>query len=190
MSWLSTKKKPDTVTDHELLLRYRETGDLAVLAQLYQQYNHSIYYVCYRYLQDAEQSKDAVMQIFEELIHKVNKHDIKQFSSWLHVLSRNYCLMQRRSAKKMQHTSIDDFMELPADLHLDHDNKETQLSLLELCMKKLTSAQKHSVELFFLNEKCYKEITDITGYTLNEVKSYIQNGKRNLKICMEKNSER
>jgi RNA polymerase sigma factor (sigma-70 family) len=190
MSWFSTTKKTETVTDNVLLARYRETGDLAILAQLFQTYSHSLYYVCFRYLQDAEQSKDAVMQIFEELIVKVNKHEIKNFASWIHVLSRNYCLMQLRSAKKMQQTSLDDFMELPADLHLDSENKETQLSLLDLCMQKLTSAQKQSVELFFLNEKCYKEITDITGFTLNEVKSYIQNGKRNLKICMERNSER
>jgi RNA polymerase sigma factor (sigma-70 family) len=190
MSWFSNKKKAETVNDMELLKRYRETGDLAVLAELFQKYSHTVYYVCYRYLQDADKSKDAVMQIFEELITKINKYDIKQFSSWLHVLSRNYCLMQLRSEKKMQHTTLDDFMEMPVDLHLDNENKESQLTLLELCIQKLTAAQKQSVELFFLKEKCYKEITDITGFSLNEVKSYIQNGKRNLKICMEKNSER
>jgi RNA polymerase sigma factor (sigma-70 family) len=190
MSWFTNKKKPEAINDRMLLERYRETGDLAVLAELFQNYSHTIYYVCYRYLQDADQSKDAVMQIFEELINKVNKHDINNFGSWLHVLSRNYCLMQLRSAKKMHQTSLDDFMELPADLHLDSENKETQLGLLDLCLQKLTIAQKQSVELFFLNEKCYKEITDLTGFTLNEVKSYIQNGKRNLKICMEKSSER
>jgi RNA polymerase sigma-70 factor (ECF subfamily) len=90
----------------------------------------------------------------------------------------------------MEYTTLDSFMELPADLHLNSNDKEQQLALLEKCMEKLPEAQKQSVDLFFINEKCYKEITDITGYTLNEVKSYIQNGKRNLKICMEKNGER
>jgi RNA polymerase sigma-70 factor (ECF subfamily) len=40
--------------------------------------------------------------------------------------------------------------------------------------------------LFYLEQKCYKDIADLTGYDLNKVKSAIQNGKRNLKICMER----
>ena len=185
-----TPKKPDNKNDEALLKRYRQSGDLAVLAELFQNYSQMIYYVCYRYLEDSEQSKDAVMQIFEELINKVNRQEIKQFSSWLYVLSRNYCLMQLRSAKKMQYTTLDEFMEFEDVLHHEYENKEIKLTGLEHCMEKLPEAQKQSINLFFLNEKCYKEITDITGYTLNEVKSYIQNGKRNLKICMEKNGER
>jgi RNA polymerase sigma factor (sigma-70 family) len=190
MNWFNNSKKSDPANDEVLLKRYRESGDMAVLAELFQSYASMVYYVCFRYLQDGEQSKDAVMQIFEELISKVNKQEIKQFSSWLYVLSRNYCLMQLRSAKKMEYVVIDDFMELPIDLHQDSETKEKQLTALELCMEKLPAAQKQSIDLFFMNEKCYKEITEITGYTLNDVKSYIQNGKRNLKICMEKNGER
>jgi len=190
MNWFNNSKKSDQANDEALLKRYKHSGDLAVLAELFQSYAAMVYYVCFRYLQDGEQSKDAVMQIFEELIGKVNKQEIKQFSSWLYVLSRNYCLMQLRSAKKMEYVVIDDFMELPADLHQDTENKEKQLTTLERCMEKLPVAQKQTIDLFFMSEKCYKEITDITGFSLNEVKSYIQNGKRNLKICMEKNSER
>lgn len=190
MTLFGSRKKTEAGDDNALLARYRETGDLALLAQLFQNHSHTIYYVCYRYLQDADKSKDAVMQIFEELVQKVHKHDISNFGSWLYTLSRNYCLMQLRADKKMPSSTLDNFMELPVDLHLDNDNKEEQLSLMERCLQKLAEAQKQTVELFFLKEKCYKEITEITGFTLNEVKSYIQNGKRNLKICMEKNSER
>lgn len=189
MNWFKNSKKSDPADDEVLLRRYRESGDMVVLAELFQSYSSMVYYVCYRYFQDGDQSKDAVMQIFEELIDKVKKHEIKQFSSWLYVLSRNYCLMQLRSAKKMQHVSIDEFMELPMEQHQTGENKEKQLTALELCMEKLPVAQKQSIDLFFMNEKCYKEITEITGYSLNDVKSYIQNGKRNLKICMEKNGE-
>jgi len=186
MNWFNNAKKSNPANDEQLLWQYRQSGDLAVLAELFQNYSSMVYFVCFKYLQDGEQSKDAVMQIFEELIAKVNKQEIKQFGSWLYVLSRNHCLMQLRSGKKMQITSIDDFMELPMELHPDAVDKEKQLSALELCMEKLPVAQKQSIDLFFMNEKCYKEITEITGFSLNDVKSYIQNGKRNLKICMEK----
>jgi RNA polymerase sigma factor (sigma-70 family) len=150
-----------------------------------------VYYVCNRYLQDSELSKDAVMQIFEELIVKVRKQEIRQFGSWLYVLSRNYCLMQLRSGKKMQYVPFDDFVEFPLNLHQENlEDKERNLTALEKCMEKLPERQKESVSLFFLKEKCYKEIMEFTGYSLNDIKSYIQNGKRNLKICMDRNREK
>ncbi|MGK6352800.1 RNA polymerase sigma factor [Parapedobacter sp. DT-150] len=187
MSWFGKSKKK--VDDDVLLQRYRETGDLAVLGELFDAHAEMVYYVCQRYLQDSERSKDAVMQIFEDLIHKVNKQEIQRFGSWLYVLSRNHCLMQLRSDKNKQQISIDEFVEFPMPVHPEDDaeEKEQQLTALERCMDTLPEKQKRSVDLFYLNEKCYKEIADITGYSLNEVKSYIQNGKRNLKLCMEAN---
>ncbi|MGV3762087.1 RNA polymerase sigma factor [Parapedobacter sp.] len=186
MSVLGTPPKKD-VADDVLLRRYRDTGDMEVLGELYQAHAEMVYYVCMRYLKNSERSKDAVMQIFEELIHKVNKQDIQRFGSWLYVLSRNHCLMQLRAEKNRHQVSIDEFVEFPLAVHPDGDveEKEKQLTALEQCMERLPEKQKRSMDLFFLNEKCYKEIAESTGYSLKEVKSYIQNGKRNLKLCME-----
>ncbi|WP_207427572.1 RNA polymerase sigma factor [Pedobacter sp. SYSU D00535] len=190
MNWFGKSKRSDQAADEELLQRYREGGDLEVLGELFRRHSSMVYYVCFRYLQDSEQSKDASMQVFEELVKKVNKQEIRQFATWLYVLTKNYCLMQLRSAKKMQHVSFDEVVEFPMTLHpSDHESKEKDLSTLEKCIDKLPEKQKQSIDLFFLNEKCYKEIVELTGFSLNEVKSYIQNGKRNLKICMEKNRE-
>lgn len=178
---------PHSEPDATLLERYGETGDLAVLGELYQRHAEMVYYVCYRYLQDAEDSKDAVMQIFEELTVKVNKQEIREFGSWLYVLSRNHCLMRLRATKNKQHISIEEFVEFPALAHQETDpmEKEYVLSALEECIERLPDRQKQSITLFFLREKCYKEVSTITGYGMKDVKSYIQNGKRNLKICME-----
>lgn len=178
---------PEPGSDAALLKRYGETGDLAVLGELFQRHAEMAYYVCYRYLQDAEDAKDAVMHIFEELTVKVNKQEIREFGSWLYVLSRNHCLMRLRASKNRQHVSMDEFVEFPASAHQDVDpeEKERELSALEACVEKLPEKQKRSIDLFFLQEKCYKEVAAITGYGMKEVKSYIQNGKRNLKICME-----
>lgn len=189
MSWFNKRSKPDETGDESLLAAYRSSGDLALLGKLYEKYMPLVYGVCLKYLQDEEQSKDAVMQIFEELIDKASRHDIVQFRSWLYVLSRNYCLMQLRSAKKTDTVNVDDVMESAFILHPESDNKEEYLLRLERCMKKLIATQRESIDLFYLQEKCYKDIAEQTGFSMNEVKSFIQNGKRNLKICMEKNSE-
>lgn len=186
----------NTVTGQEqddlsLITTYKESGDLEVLGMLYSKYMHLVYGVCFGYFKDEETSKDAVMQIFEELIVKLRIHQVHNFKSWLHVLTRNHCLMALRKSGKNPTVSLEDtFVENEDFAHLAiEDTKETQLTLMEKCLETLSEEQRKSVDLFYLQEKCYKEVADITGYELLKVKSYIQNGKRNLKICIEKNSE-
>src|SRR6201996_2031807 len=189
MNFFNRPKNLNDADDDKLLTSYRESGDLTVLYKIYEKQVPLVYGVCLKYLKDEELAKDAVMEIFEELVEKVKNHDVKQFRSWLYVVSRNYCLMQLRAGKKVETVNLDDVMEFSLVLHPDDNNREAAMQALEKCMEKLPAAQKQSVDLFYLNEKCYKEITEITGFTLNEVKSYIQNGKRNLKICLEKSGE-
>ena len=176
--------------DLSLVAAYQESGDLEVLGTLYNRYMHLVFGVCFNYFKDEEQSKDAVMQIFEELVKKLRMHQVQNFKSWLHVLTRNHCLMALRKSSKNPTVSIEDnFVENDEFVHLDiDDTKETQLTIMEKCMETLSEEQRKSVDLFYLQEKCYKEVADITGYDMLKVKSYIQNGKRNLKICIEKNS--
>ena len=184
----SGKNAPD---DQLLLTEYRKTGSLEVLGQLYGRYMHLVYGLCLKYLKDEEQSKDAVMQIFEQLISKLKVHEVSNFKSWLYSLARNYCLMELRSSARHEFVQMEDnFMEKDAFVHLDiDDTRERKLSVMEKCIEKLPAEQKDTINLFYLEQKCYKDISDITGYDLNKVKSYIQNGKRNLKICIEKNGE-
>jgi len=176
--------------DIALIADYKNSGNLEVLATLYNRYMHLVFGVCLNYLKDEELGKDAVMQIFEELVVKLRIHEVQNFKSWLHVLTRNHCLMALRKTSKNNTVSIDDaFVENTEFVHLDVDDaKEQKLTLMEKCMETLPEEQRKSVDLFYLQEKCYKEVADITGYDLLKVKSYIQNGKRNLKICIEKNS--
>ena len=172
-----------------MLAEYRRDGDLETLGRLYERYMPLIYGVCLKYLKDEEQSKDAVMQIFEQLITKLKVHEVANFKSWLYTLARNHCLMNLRSSNKHEFVNIDDYgMESSSFLHHDTEElKENQLNSMEKCMEKLPEEQRLTIDLFYLQQKCYKEISETTGFDLNKVKSFIQNGKRNLKICMEKN---
>ena len=189
MDFFTRTIHPDEAGDEALVSRYKTSGNLDLLGSLYQKYVPLVYGVCLKYLKDEETSKDAVMGIFEELVAKVRQHEVKQFRGWLYVLTRNYCLMQLRQEKKRDEVPVDEVMEIDIISHHDTKYSEEYLKILERCMQKLPANQQQSVSLFYLNEKCYKEIAETTGFTLNEVKSYIQNGKRNLKICIEKNSE-
>ncbi|MDO8994777.1 RNA polymerase sigma factor [Daejeonella sp.] len=179
------------IRELELLAEYRSTGDLELLGKLYEQYMPLVFGLCLKYFRDEEQSKDAVMQIFEELVKKLRVHEITNFKAWLYTLSRNHCLMVLRSSSKHEMLSIDEnFMENEAFVHLNlEDDTEEKLSIMAKCIEDLPSEQKVSINLFYMEQKCYKEVADQTGFELNKVKSYIQNGKRNLKICIEKNSE-
>ncbi|RZM19282.1 MAG: sigma-70 family RNA polymerase sigma factor [Pedobacter sp.] len=190
MKFIKNNARIDEQDDASLISRYKSSGSLEVLGTLYNKYMHLVFGVCLNYLKDEEQSKDAVMQIFEELVVKLKVHEVQNFKSWLHVLARNHCLMAIRKNSRHETVSMEDtFVENTEFVHLDvDDTKENQLTVMEKCMETLPEEQRISVDLFYLQEKCYKEVADITGYDMLKVKSYIQNGKRNLKICIEKNS--
>jgi RNA polymerase sigma factor (sigma-70 family) len=176
------------VSDKELITAYKSNHDLKLVGILYQRYMDLVFGVCLKYFKDAERSKDAVMDIYEELCKKLKQHEVENFRGWLHVLARNYCLMQLRSPKNMKITEFNpDFMHSAQITHLENGvlEKEENFKKLEGCIDELPADQKQSIELFFLQKKCYNEIAEITGHEWSRVRSYIQNGKRNLKICME-----
>jgi RNA polymerase sigma factor (sigma-70 family) len=179
----------ENLTDGELIELYRKTSDMKVLGRLYDPYMPLVYGVCLKYLKDREESKDAVMQIFEKLVTSLKTHEVTYFKSWLYVTSRNYCLMQLRSAKNRKFEEISpNLMESDGLTHLETESElEINVGRLQKCIEELAEEQKECVRLFYLQQKCYREITQLTGFDDNKVKSYIQNGKRNLKICMEKN---
>ena len=176
-------------SDEELLRLYQTTSDLQWLSELYLRYTAMVYGVCLKYLKNRDESQDAVMQIHEKLIASLLQHQVNNFKSWLYVNARNFCLMQLRAKKGRQTEEISPFlMENGAGQHPDSDlDLEQSLGRLERCIETLALEQQSCVRLFYLQEKCYKDVADETGFDLNQVKSYIQNGKRNLKICMEGN---
>ena len=181
--------QPDPSSDKELVAIFKKTGDINHLSVLYQRYMDLVFGVCLKYFKDGERSKDAVMDIFGELNSKLRVHEVDNFKGWLHVLARNYCLMQLRSPRNLKTTEFNPgFMQSGEETHLDNGilEREGQLQELEDCMETLPEAQKETVKLFYLEQKCYNEIAEITGYDWNKVRSYIQNGKRNLKLCMDK----
>jgi RNA polymerase sigma-70 factor (ECF subfamily) len=190
LSFIKNISNP-SVTDAELVAIYKQSGNLEVLALLYQRYMDLLYGVCLKYLKEPELAKDAVMAIFEELALKLRRHEVENFKGWLYALAKNHCLMQLRSAKHLQTKELDpDRMQLKEDVHLNGMlEKEWRLNGLEKCMETLAAEQKKAIELFYLQDKCYKEISQITGTEWNKVRSLIQNGRRNLKICMEKSEE-
>ncbi len=175
--------------EKELLQYYKQTGNLDALGKLYAPYMSLMYGVCYKYLQDSEESQDAVMQIFDELIGKLRIHEVENFKSWLYIYTRNFCLMALRKKKNVKHVSIEDYLvesENQLQTDVEHKWKEQDFEKLTSCMASLSEEQGNCVRMFYLEHKCYKDIADITGFELAKVKSYIQNGRRNLKICMEK----
>jgi len=180
------------LTDKELVDLYKQSGDLAVLGELYQRYMELVYGVCLKYFKDPEAAKDGVMQIFEEMVLKLKKHEVENFRAWLHQVAKNHCLMQLRTPKNLKTVEFKtDLMQSEENVHLNGVlEKEENFKKLEYCIGTLTNDQQTAIRLFYLEEKCYNEIVEITGQEWNQVRSFIQNGRRNLKICMEKDEIR
>lgn len=174
--------------DADLVILYKESGDLSVLGELYQRHMELIYGVCLKYLKDPEQAKDSVMVIFEELTLKLRKHEVAHFRAWLHQLARNHCLMFLRSPRNKNTLPFpDELMQSVEAEHLDAVmEKEQHLQDMTRCLETLGNEQRTVIEAFYLQERSYQEIAGQTGMDWNKVRSLIQNGRRNLRICMEK----
>ena len=181
------KNIPAIESDESLMQDFKSTGDLQILANLYQRYMDLVYGVCLKYLNNNDDAKDATINIYVELIDKLKKYPVDNFKGWLYQLSKNHCLMILRK-KKTKPVHIDsENMEFLDDRHPEASQlKEFQFLEMQKCIEQLVDQQKISIELFYIKEKCYKEISEQIGIEINKVKSYIQNGRRNLKICMEK----
>jgi len=182
-------------SEESLLNQYRISGDPEVLGNLYSRYMHLVYGVCLKYFKNRDDAKDAVMQIFEKLVSELRQHEVKQFKSWLYVLTKNYCLMQLRSQKtadrRINNYKIDSVKSVESimELHpIDKEDADKDISLKE-CLEKLNDEQKICIRLFYFENKCYREIAESLKMDEKNVKSHLQNGKRNLKICLEKRNE-
>jgi RNA polymerase sigma-70 factor (ECF subfamily) len=193
---LKKHKENSELTDQELLALYRNTRDKEHVGVLYKRYSHLVFGLCMKYFADEDQAADAVTNIFTKLFDDLLKHKVEFFKSWLYTYSKNHCLMALRSAKSNLRKSLDystEFkviMENSEEMHQNANNREQEYALLEQALTGLSYEQRICVELFYLKDKSYAQITEITGHDLSKVKSYIQNGKRNLKIMLEQQNGR
>lgn len=155
------KKISSAKNDQELVQEYKDGGSMEVLGELYNRYMDLVYGVCLKYLKEPEEAKDSVINIFEELVSKLKKYEVANFKGWLYQLAKNYCLMKLRSNKGKPVNVALDVMYLAENNHPDDtEEKEKNLILMEDCMKQLPQEQKQAIELFYLEEKCYKEIAE------------------------------
>ncbi len=179
-------------TDQELLIRFRETGDQAFLGQLYERYLELTYGLCLKYLEEENLAQDAVIEIYEALVRKLPEHQVQYFRSWLYTFAKNHCLMQlRRDGKKILQAFDPAVMQSVDIRHLNEEEvrPDEQNAWLEDCMKKLSDQQKRCIELFYYQDKSYKEIAEMDGEDLGTVRSHLQNGRRNLRKCMDQKQD-
>lgn len=185
------KKETSDQSDEELLALYRTSGNTEYFGELYNRYIPLLYGLSLKYLQREEKAQDAVMQLFEELLPKVCNYEIKLFRTWLYSVAKNHCLqLLRKESKEIVVDFKSDLMESDEILHLlvEEEADADRMQALRHCLEKLPPGQRASIVYFFMDECSYADIVEKTGYPLKTVKSNIQNGKRNLKICINKHT--
>ena len=192
---LELRGKHPEKTDEELLGRFRDSGNLDILGELYSRYIHLVYGVSLKYLGSRSDAQDATMHIFEKLVTELPKHEVLNFKSWLYVLTKNHCFMEIRSRKitdkRLEGIKTEqEFMESGEEMHpIDKEDQSTEDALKD-CIEKLKAEQKACIDLFYYKKLCYKEIAEQLKMDEKKVKSFLQNGKRNLKICLEEKNVR
>lgn len=181
--------KHNDITDQQLLENFYASHDSKWLGILLERYTLLLLGVCMKYLKNEEEAKDSVQQIFLKVITELQKYKVEYFKSWIYMVAKNHCLMKLRDRHGKIPSSLDENLVMAAgsepDTHTLLQNDKT-LDLMESSLKELNREQQQCVTLFYLQKKSYSEISEETGYSLLQVKSYIQNGKRNMKILIER----
>ncbi len=181
----------DQLTDQELLHRYYREGNSDLLGVLLQRYTLLLFGVGMKYLKNEEEAKDAVQHVFLKVLTELPKYRVEYFKSWLYMIAKNHCLMKLRD-KGFARVEIDERMMVvrdETDTKTSHTEKEKMLTSMAEAVEELAEEQKTCITLFYLQKKSYLEIVSVTGFSLMQVKSYIQNGKRNLKIILQRRLE-
>lgn len=172
--------------DSELLDLFYSEKENEIIGVLLERYTLLLFGICMKYLKNETNAKDAVQQIFLKTLKELPKYKVTYFKSWIYMVAKNHCLMQLRNQHKIVELNNEYYIESHSteiDIFL---NKELEYSNLEICISELNNEQRICVTLFYLKKKSYAEIVETTDFSLLQVKSNIQNGKRNLKILMEK----
>lgn len=176
-----------------LLDEYKSTNNQELLGKLYAPHMEMVFVIGLKYFKDPNKADDVVMRVYEKLVSKAHTQQVSNFSSWLYTVAKNECLMQLRKKKEIL---VNDFsfresvMESEQIMHLfNTDDNQNQMNALSSCLEQLKEDQQICIKQFYLENKTYKEIAEDLNFTLKEIKSYIQNGKRNLKNCIEKNDK-
>lgn len=189
---LNREKSYKNLTDQELLEQYKVHRNKEALGFLLQRYTLLLLGVCLKYLKQEEEAKDAVQHVFSKAIAEVDKYPVSYFKSWIYTIARNYCFMQLRGKiRPMPEEAIDrnydDVLQDQFQETIDRiKEKEKLLDLMEDSLPQLPSNQRECISLFYLEKNSYRQISEKTGYNLLQIKSFIQNGKRNLRIIIEK----
>ena len=186
-----TQKSIQQLTDIQLVERFRHSHDNVYMGHLFQRYAHLILGLCMKYFKNPTRSEDAVMSIFELLLKELKKHDVEHFKSWLYIVTKNYCLQELRKDKASNSKQdafqifLQENVEFAEEMHHNSaTEKEKLLQRMEHIIPLLKYSQRQCIKMFYLQGKTYADISEETGYSLKEIKSHIQNGKRNLKLKM------
>ena len=180
------------ISDQELLEKFYADRDNQWLGILLERYTLLLLGVCMKYLKNEEQARDSVQQIFLKAITELQKYRVEYFKSWIYMVAKNHCLMKLRDQQGKRAVEVNDIHVQTVDETLEgnpHLEKDELLDRMAGALEQLNVEQKQCIILFYLEKRSYHEITEITGFSLMQVKSYIQNGKRNLKIMLDKKAK-
>ena len=178
------------LSDEEIISLYKEKQWTGCIDELYQRYSHMVFGVCMKYVKQIENAEDLTLSLFTSLTEKLMKHQVQHFKSWLYVSARNSSLMFLRANKLSQELKDDDILYDDGDQRLDEKLEQDELlERLTMVFDELKQEQRICIDLFYLQKKSYEEVSQITQYSMKEVKSHLQNGRRNLKLLIEKRKE-
>ena len=141
-----------------------------------------LYKVANSYCKDNEDRKDLIQEIFVQLLKSFDNYNYEyKYSTWIYRISLNVAISfyrKENTRTKISSPFTDGIFNF-ADTN-DTEEKEINLSILQQFISELKELDK-ALMLLYLEEKSYKEIAEIIGYSETNVATKIGRIKQKLK---------
>jgi RNA polymerase sigma-70 factor (ECF subfamily) len=172
------------LSDEDIVRRFQETGDKECFAELFVRHRKRVFVACRSFFSDGAAAEDATQETFLRVYRSLHNYKGGDFLAWLTRIARNVCVDEWRRRREKETTDFDIY-EFPAPLSID-SSQETHLIAEKVWreMRCLAPAQQRCLELK-IEGYSYEETATRTGFTIDAVKSHLQNGRRMLWKKME-----
>ncbi|MEL6655687.1 MAG: sigma-70 family RNA polymerase sigma factor [Bacteroidota bacterium] len=185
---LKVLKSQDQKSDEELVRQFQQSGDRFLLGLLLRRYSQSILGTCHYYLRQPQDAEDAAMEVCELIVRQLQKpKEIKRFKDWVFIIARNYCFRKLKDNKRLTELSTEwekDFLNSDVQYELGdtlYVQEEALYARVDAEIQQLNEQQRLCLTAFYWQGEKYKDIAARYGMTTDEVRSAIQNGRRNLR---------
>ena len=171
-------------SDEELVQLYLKDERSAYLEQIYIRYRPLVYNKCLSFSKDPVEAQDMAQDVFIKLMGKLGSfRGEAKFSTWLHIVTLNFCRSQSQTKRTSQKLFSDCNWE---HLNLEFDDTtaeqaELAAQQLEQSLQQLSGFEQTLLKMKYADKISVSEIALANNMTISSVKMRLMRARNKIR---------